>query len=165
MGRQILFYMDVETEGHFVDFVSEEGCVLSRMTNPLSVVRTLPEPFSGDFWAKMHLYKHDFGEIVTGHYPDGMISIDSIISPVIEFHRSVVDHEECAIRRGRLWVEPKYYDENGTLVEKPKELVLWYNKLTRWVKKNLEAFELHGHKFYISAGMKQFLDESGYKIS
>lgn len=163
MGRQINVIMDLMTEKEFVKAVHQDGSILSQMTKPLSAVVDLPEPFSGPFWAKMFLYQEQFGGLAVRELPDGFLSVDSKFSPVIDFIRTVVHHEENTVRGGRLWIEMNYWNEHGELVEKPKELLAWYNKPTSWIKKNLEIEKIHGSNYYITTEMKRFIEESGYK--
>jgi len=45
---------------------------------------------------------------------------------------------------GRLWYEHSYYDKNGVVIRKPKELDDFYNKLKKYITKN---YKLTADKF------------------
>ena len=89
------------------------------------------------------------------------------MSPVIEYIRTTIRHEEQEISRGRLWVEPKYWDENNQLQEKPKELIQWFSEMSKWIKKNVpqQKFDSHGYEYkeHISTSLIQLVSE-GYRI-
>ena len=42
------------------------------------------------------------------------------------------------VNRGRLWLEMKYWNNDGDLVEKSKDIDQWYGTLSRWIRTNLK---------------------------
>ena len=53
--------------------------------------------------------------------------IDTLKSPVIEYSRCFVSHE--IIRRGRLYCQNSYFDENGDLMKKPEGFLKWRKRI------------------------------------
>jgi hypothetical protein len=169
MGRQLLFYMDEETEKHFAEFVLQQGGELLYRGNEARFRRIscLPEPFAEPGWFEVFLWKTGLGTVKPIVLEDGREYIDPIEEPVIEFTRTAVSHDERVIRQGRLWVEMKFWNDEQELVEKPQELAKWYNALTRWVKKHVPRQEVliggYPYKEYISSSLMELVRD-GYKL-
>jgi len=53
----------------------------------------------------------------------------------IEFIRTNIKSVEKKISRGRLWIEPKYYNESNIIIHKNPEFINEYYALTKWIKK------------------------------
>jgi hypothetical protein len=56
-------------------------------------------------------------------------SCDPTHQPIIEFDRSYVG--DAVIRAGRLYFVPRYYDQVGRVVSKPKEFLDWAERLLK----------------------------------
>lgn len=57
----------------------------------------------------------------------GHFRIDTLKSPVIEYSRCFVSDE--IIRRGRLYCQNSFFDENGDLRKKPAEFLKWRKRI------------------------------------
>lgn len=174
MGKQIGFLMDAPTELEFVNFILQSGQILfeGEFRTPQNIT-SLPAPYSVDSWFLVYLYKPEIGGLTLREVEtSGVEYIDETRSPVIQFHRSTVVDGEREIRRGRLWVEMKYWDRsNGTyeLVEKPKELDVWYQQLRRWIRKHLpmttvERSDGRMIKEYMSPAIRKKIEEGYHPI-
>jgi len=129
--------MSEEIDNKFFEFLKEEKFrFLFHDYENNSLVRLYETKYS-DFNQKYlyFLYKPEYGEYFIKEGP--IVRIDQITSPVIEFIRTSIVHDEKIIRRGGIWIETKHYDSSGELVEKKAELVKDYNRLVRWIKKNV----------------------------
>jgi hypothetical protein len=82
------------------------------------------------------LYTEQFGDLFLKTYNNNE-RIDTIKSSVIEFSCTRVDHGKKSITDGRIWIESGYYNECGEYINKSKEFINLYNKLARWIKKNI----------------------------
>lgn len=168
MGKQISFIIDEETEHEFVKQLVQDGQVLFEVPNSeLQVINSLPEAYSSEDWFTVYFYKSKFGDLHYRLLPNGQRYIDSSKSPVIEFIRTVIRHEEREISRGRLWVEPKYWDDNDEVQGKPKELIQWFNNMSKWIKKNVpqHVFDSHEYQYkeHISSNLMPLITD-GYRI-
>jgi hypothetical protein len=69
---------------------------------------------------------------------------------------------------GRLWMEMRYYDDDGILLTKSPELDMWYKELVKWIKKNVPRQEVitstGTEKIYISESIKKLVEEEGYSL-
>lgn len=153
-------------EEKFFIYLNEKGVAIFEGINekPL-VVDKLPVPFSGKGWFKLYLY-NNAGDLIIKKLNTGRECVDSIKSPVIEYSRTIIREDLKEISRGRLWVETKYYNNDGDLVQKDIRLEEWYKELCKWIKKNAPKTELDKEKKckeYISKSVLQLL-EQGYKI-
>ena len=63
--------------------------------------------------------------------------IDQIKTPVIEFSKTRINRAQRKILRGRIWLSTQFYTSDGTLVKREAELLRDYEKLVRWIKKNV----------------------------
>lgn len=54
---------------------------------------------------------------------DGKRYIDTTVSPVIEFRDTMLRENVKEIQRGRLYLEMKYYDASGVLIQKVNCLI------------------------------------------
>ena len=167
MGKQISFYMDKKTEESFLSYIKENGTLLFEGNNNKPIeIESLPVPFSEKGWFKVYLY-NNIGDIKLKKLSNDREIIDSIDSNVIEFSRTVIRDDSKEVTKGRLWVETKFHDENGTLVEKDSTVEEWYKLLSKWIKKNIpkSEFSVDGkiYKEYISESIMYCVNQ-GYKI-
>lgn len=167
MGKQINFLMDKDTEEKFLIYIKENGVAIFEGNNDSpKIIEVLPEAFSGKGWFKVYLYNNQ-GDLILNKLSTGREYIDSIKSPVIEFSRTIIREGAKEVSRGRLWLETKFYNEDGDLVSKDSDLDEWYKNLSKWIKKNAPKTEISNngreYKEYITKSVVQLL-EQGYKI-
>ncbi len=165
MGRQINFYMLPEDETEFIKFVKSIGNIEIHAYRsreiPFRSLKQLPKPFSVDFWGTVYLYNKAIG-IVEYHYVEKQkhyyISNDK--STVIEFSRSGLN-DKNQLLEGRIWIATNYVvkDSSEELVwkQKPKEFIEWYEKITRWLRKNYLKYG----SIYISKRVLEWLKQGG----
>ena len=166
MGKQINFYMDEVIEIEFIKLIINEGFILLytdlEQRKLLSIESV--EQFGGRV-NRFYLYKGELGNIVNDKFRS--FDIDTLRSPVIEFSRTIVNSEEKKITRGRIWVETRYYGDNDGLVAKNPLLEKEFNKLVKWIKKNIPYQDtIQGDyilKDYISNNLKE-LNTIGYRL-
>ena len=137
MGRQIRFYIDQETEEAFLRYVLERDFqlidnFLTDDDQPMRY-RTIDEFRKSNQFGWFFLYRPEYGEFVRN---DGSHSILDIMSPVIEFSRTNVDHSKRIIQSGRIWVPTGWYDANDQPVYQHPELMKDYGRFARWLKKH-----------------------------
>ena len=96
--------------------------------------KTVEQPLLKSVYG-MYLYKPEYGDIVIRK--DRKDILDVSTSPVIEFNKTSINEEKKKVIRGRLWVEIKYYDERGEIITKNDKLVKDYERLKRWIRKNV----------------------------
>lgn len=128
MGRQINFYMDSETQDRFIDYIIESEFVL---LNPWASVIDVRE--SNVY--NIMLYKESYGDLVRCQY--GRKQIDQLTSPVIEFSKATINRERKVMHRGRIWIATQYFADDGTIIRKDAGLIKDYERLVRWIKKNV----------------------------
>lgn len=161
MGKQINFRMDMDMESQFWSFLKSINGLEFIMKKDGKNINV--EELSDDYYNKIIIYNKGFGELTT--LKKG-ITINTIFSPVIEFSRTYIDLERKQISNGRLWVEMKYWNENEELVEKPKELDKLYQKLARWIRKNIPKVEVdYGDcklNEHVTPVIKRMIEEEGY---
>lgn len=160
MGKQIRFIMDQEDEKTFFDFVNRNGVVyFSKSTEKPIIITELPNCD----WFKLYLYRDDVESIKYRKTNNGVIYIDLIESPVIEYRRTQIRSCSKEISRGRLWLEMKYYDNDDVLIMKDKMIDLWYKELSKWIKKNLNYVRINNAMEYVSHSFDITI-LSGYKL-
>ena len=144
MGRQIIFCMDREHESIFFDYL-KANCKISDgiKGDQLNYVDTIQEQVVSQETENtvLYLYKPEFGVYNLDTTENGRIYIDTYSSPIIEFVRTLVLPDIKMITSGRLYVVAKYYDMNDNLQTKHDGLLKLYNKLCRWIRKNLQYHE------------------------
>lgn len=128
MGKQINFYLDEQIQSQFVDYLTQCGFVL------LNIDADEVEADSNSIFS-VYLYKNNYGALICTQ--NAMKQINSIRSPVIQFKKIIIKMDQQTILRGRLWMEDKYYADNGTIIQKDIALVKDYQKLVRWIRKNV----------------------------
>ena len=174
MGKQINFAMDEETEERLFEFIKEKGKALFRTrnvenneTNSLKYKETDMLPKKNElYWSTLYLCEN-LEDVYIETLEGGNERIFGITEPIIEFSRTFVNEESKKVKKGRFWVEMKYYDKNGNYVSKNESLDIWYKSLRKWVKKNAPYTEItqdgSTDKHYITKEMLKFADE-GYRI-
>jgi len=160
MGKQIIFYMDYETEAKFFEYLLPQCKISNRVENgKMMFVDELPERFSGQKgWIKLLLYKPEMGSCDIVNFDDGRGFVNQDTSPVIEFWRSIIDPADKTISQGRIYVIMKYFDKEENYVSKPEELDKWYKELCKWIRKHVPR----NMGYYISDSIWRLLKEEGY---
>jgi len=79
--------------------------------------------------------------------------LDQIRSDVIECSRCILQNGNLLFE-GRIWVEPRYYDENGIIKNKEAWLAQKFNAYRSWIKKN----------FRISADKSAYIGAEAYAL-
>lgn len=143
MGRQINFYVSKQVQNAFFDFLQQNHFTFLDVN-----AEEIKEPQRNDIFM-MYLFKQSYGTVLM--HTDVSKRVDVWKSPVIEFCKSHIEEKEKKVYRGRLWVANRYYDEAGNIVEKDIEFMKDYQRLVRWIKKNVPYKEIEGYgKAYIS---------------
>lgn len=83
--------------------------------------------------------------------------VDELCSAVIEFSRCYFDG--VIMRRGRLYYQAGYYDENDNWKDKPEDFKLWADKKLSWIKKNYQKEK--GVEFYVGSHAKEWKASGG----
>lgn len=167
MGRQINYYIDRKVENQFIKFVFENGFSILEEDLKNERINIYKDYLTfKTSQNKFFLYKKSYGDIKDIN--NFKFKIDFIISPVIEFTRTVVIENEKKIVRGRLWYEPKYFLENGELYSKDQSILKDFSMLVRWLKKNVLYTEIieggYPIKEYITDEIKKLVEEENYKL-
>lgn len=143
MGKQINFYLNEQVQNAFLEFLLQ-----SHFTFLDAHGEEIKEPQRNAVFI-MYLFKQSYGTFFM--HADNQSRLEVLKSPVIEFCKSCIKEDQKEIYRGRLWVANRYYDEAGNVVEKDKELIKDYQRLVRWIKKNVPYQEVEEYgKEYIS---------------
>lgn len=70
--------------------------------------------------------------------------IEQITAPVIVFRRTIVRHENKTIRSGRIWMQMKYWNEQGAYVSKSENMEKGYKD----IKNSKELVRLFAEEGY-----------------
>jgi len=169
MGKQIEFIIDNATEDNFYNYLISQGFnFYIENNNNVEEINKFPQPFTTDFWYSINLYKKGFGDLIIKETKNNIKYIDKLLSPIIEYSRSVILENNKTISKGRLWVELRYYDNKNILKSKSKDLDDCFKILSKWIKNNLKQYEVNSnsniYNLYITESMKDFIENNGYKI-
>lgn len=166
LGKQVNFYIEKELEEKFIQQVFNQGFII--LAEDLESKKLVTFNELREVTPKTHilyLYKEEFGKIVTDE--EFEYRLDYLRSPVIEFTRTLVKHEKKIITRGRLWVEPKYYDDSGIIVNKDLKVTKEFNSLVKWMKRHVELQDVikgdYIVKEYITDNIK-VVANNGFKL-
>ncbi len=138
MGRQINFYMNKEVEKRFMEYVLELNfCIIElndvnkklKYTNEINNLNLIKDN-------NIYIYNKEYGEL-SFFDNDIKYGFSDITSSVIQFSRTIFNEKEKTIGIGRISYEHKYYADDGTIIEKDIRLLKDYEKLVRWIKKNV----------------------------
>lgn len=133
MGKQISFYLDEQMKSQLEEFLSANNFV--QLSASASVIRVSEESDH-----IVCLYKETYGTLLFTKWKTPQIDI--IKSPVIRFKKPVIEQDKHKIICGRFWVADKYVSESGTLIQKNAQLIKDYQKLVRWIRKNVMRREI-----------------------
>lgn len=142
MGRQINFYMSKSVQEAFIDYLCQNNFLF------LNYQAEYIDKITSDNIFDLYLYKHNYGDIIICQ--DYVKRIDSLKSPVIEFQKTTIKENEKKVLRGRLWLLPQYYNDEGIKVKKEEALLKDYQLLVRWVKKNVPYQKIRKGDYYVN---------------
>lgn len=166
MSKQINFYIENEIEENLIQQLFNEGFVIvsEDLDNKELVTYEEFQKVNSKAYI-MYLYKKDFGKLIIDKECE--FRLDFLRSPIIELTRTLIKNDKKIITRGRLWVETKYYDENGKMIIKDSNLTKEYNSLVKWIKTNVPFQEVTKGEYvikeYITENIKSLV-ESGFKL-
>lgn len=163
MGRQFNFFADKYFEIEFINFILEcELKIIFDYLPEIKEVNSIQEYNKFNLNYSCYFYIKEFGELVINEYPDKK-SIDQLFSYCIQFSRTAYDIKEYYITRGRIWYPTSYWDKNNQLIKIEGEIKTYYDKIQRWLKKNLEKRLLpyKNGKFeeYASEGIVNYINQ------
>ena len=156
--------MDEMDKKAFFEYVRYTGRIfeMKRFEGTVEIL-----DFPRHSWLKLYLFRDEFGRLEFKEILNGKKYIDTTVSPVIEFRDTMLRENIKEIQRGRLFLEMKYYDESGVLIQKNESLDKWYRELVRWIKKQLQCVEVcfDGKvvKEYVSKSLVKPVEE-GYHL-
>jgi len=160
MSKQINFYMSQSVQYQFIEYLKKE--LFQFIDNNY---KKIEKPDAGDIFG-MFLYKPSYGKIMIQQDTN---VIDSIKSPVIQFNKTIMKEEENKILRGRLWLSEQYYDEKGDLVSKEAMLLKDFQKISRWIKKNVPYQEIKKGEYlvkeYVNDELKELQEKQGLLLT
>lgn len=158
MGQQLTFAMDSDDEQLFLEYLNQNNYIIYKngIHTMLETINAFPPLFSGQNWHIFYLYNPNFGTINLKNMLKDKIAINPTIDPVIEFKRTIIRSNKT-ISFGRIWIEMRYYDENGKLTKKNQELNDGYKNMKKWILKLL-------NKEGISKSLLKLIIEDGYKF-
>ena len=166
MGRQLNFYAEEEILNKFIEYFFNQGFVI--VAEDLDNKKLVTFNKISEVNSKIHsmfLYKKDYGNLYTKDWCEYRIEYFS--SPVIEFTKSAIKPEEKLIIRGRVWMESKYYDQDGSIIAKDERLTKDFNAIVRMIKKNIPCRNIKMGKYiykeYITDRVNEILN-NGYKL-
>jgi len=91
----------------------------------------------------LYLHNGQSGDLITREIGNGIEIIDIHPSPVIEIKCAYtyveidIDSVRKTTRGGDIYIKTGYYNESYERIKKPKEFINLYNRLARWIKKNV----------------------------
>lgn len=166
MGRQINFYIEKELEKQLMQFVFNKGYIIvgEDLQNKQLIVFKNVNDIDPKIYS-VFLYKEEYGQLRVENDCDYRIDYNK--SPVIEFAQTFINHDEQSVMRGRMWMQPKYYDEHDNVVSKDLRLTKDFTSFVRWIKKYAPYQEITKGKYivkeYISENMK-VIANSGFRL-
>jgi len=159
-SKQLYFYLNLEDQCLFDQMLKADEQIIfcryqAKKMHPIFLESTVIKEVGEEALKIIMVRKTDIENIkyrkVTGR---NSYFIDTLRSPVIEYSRCYVTKK--LVRRGRLYFLKKYYDDNNTLIEKPRDFVVWANHILGAARKNLafhSAGELIGSGASIDASL------------
>lgn len=164
MGKQLGFVMDKHDKEEFLKYVLDKGVIYTCDNYKEQQILQVSELLKNDGWFRVYVTVKSEIPITYTPLSDNRKYIDGISEPVIEILNSAICESDKRIVRGRLWVEMKYFNNEGELITKCRELDELYKDLCKWIRKNLKkvSVELRGRKEYISESLSK-IGEKGYK--
>ena len=134
MGRQIIFYIEKELQDEFIQFAFGQGFVLIAQDHEIQqFVKCKQLSDIKPLYNGLYFYKEIYGPYYNTKWSN--YHMNDVESPVIQFSRNAVNHEKKQVSQGRIWMQPKYYNVQGEIIEKDSQLTKDYNILVKYIKK------------------------------
>lgn len=160
MGKQIEFYMSEKKQMEFVKYLFEDDFIFLDYYSEI-----LNREVISDF-VTVYLYKRNYGEIVMNHHAVKALELN--VCPIIEFSKTSITEQKKIVHRGRLWMEDRYYASDKKLVKKDEQFIKDYQKLVRWIKKNVPYQQIKMGDYIVKEYINDEiikLKEKGYILS
>lgn len=152
MGKQTRFYTTENDIEQLVSFIIENGGTIINEDGYEPNEHELSNIGNQAFCANRFRFPSFFIKLPSSklfyHYSEKIDRkcIDSLISEIVEFSPCRKNEKNSLwTQYGRIWYARQYYDKNGVIVEKSKELDVLFSKLHKYIRKNYKISE---DKFY-----------------
>jgi hypothetical protein len=171
MGKQIRFLLDEDTEIRFIEYVMQDqecDILLHKENWERYAIKNVSDIFDSDQY-QVHLYKEEFGDVQYENMEEGWVFY-KIGTPDIEYSRPIINESpEKEIIAGRLWVEMRYYDDDGILTMKDEKLDECYKQLVKWIKRNTKRKTVtmpngETETGYMTDSMQVLLESGEYEV-
>ena len=161
MGKQVRFFMLPPDEQAFLQFVfGDQMVVMLADSSPHPELQTMeyspsyvPEHMQLTtilFWKRVfHISTDDIREVRGKEYREELgafietaevaYRVDTLNAPVIEFSPSFIRRDGRLVK-GRIWAE-MYRIEGGATFHKGMDFESWYDRIARWLRRNLFRVE------------------------
>jgi hypothetical protein len=142
MGRQIIFYTDDQFDAEFIKYAL--FLKLEILFDNLPEIKTITNFNEYNIYKQngsCYFYKKEFGRLYFNTYSNRKC-IDQITSSCIQFVQTSRSEKEKFVDSGRIWYPTSYWNKNNELVKIQGEIEIYYKKLYKWLKKNLEKIIL-----------------------
>jgi len=166
MGRQVNFFMLNEDIIEFEKAIrkKEEVIILGEpMYEPkLRIIESLSIKDINDEWFWVYLTRRNdlYAISIKKINKQQYWLIDPLHSPVVEFGKSSFNGK--VLRRSRIYYDPYYYDEEGNVIEKPKDFIKWADSLLRWIRRHYKKDPVWG--FYIGPAALEWYQRTGGEL-
>lgn len=140
MGRQTGFYLSKQTKERFLGFVLSKGyMIISEKYNKDNGWHSFTYRDNNckyDSNWMLIFYKDSHGSLFESTIQKGRV--DRLISPIVEFTDTTIFEDDHTIKKGRIWAGSNinFPDERAHM-----EFISDYNKLLRWIRKNIPRQE------------------------
>lgn len=155
MGRQVCFFVSNKDLQDLVELVKSNGGTLINSRNEKQntiisgqVFIVLPNS-KLYYWENNKLHNYEQGHI-----------IEQLSSDIIAFSESRLTNDQKFpnwYEHGRFWYGTSYYDNDGNVIKKSKELDLFFNSLKRYITKNF-TISVDKHWYIGPDAYKKYLD-------
>jgi hypothetical protein len=170
MGKQIGFLLDKDTEKRFIEFIMQDqecDIRLRKKNGERYAIKEASELLESDEF-QVHIYRKNFGNVEYEILNNGRVFYNTTFTPEIVYSRTITrELPQKEIIRGRLWVEMRYYDDDGNIVMKDEKLDECYKQLVKWIKRNAKrrtAVLTNGRilTYYMTDSMQVLLEGGEY---
>ncbi len=158
MGKQVRFYMRPDDQHVFLEFVLQDPAVvllkdpsadrtLRPVEDPLGTVRAGLRLEANIIWNTVFaLRESDVAEVRLHEYQSELgafVETGEVVYSVNTSSAAVIQYLPCFLRgdgtlaKGRVWADMLRL-EGDQLVHKGKAFEAWYDKIARWLRRNLK---------------------------
>lgn len=155
-SKQINFFMMPEDEKEFESYLKQTKQVsflaVPMYHQELRVMNSFgSQDPEGKSWSTIYLVLTDDLEKIIINYVPGpsYYLLDELRSPVIQFMRCYYDFSNKKIRRGRLYLNTGYYNQNREWVWKEQEFLDWANNVFKWFRRHFKNQKLKGFEGWL----------------